>query len=172
MPNLGDQCVAFPMEKCRNLTMLQNPCGRNDRVKWQFHEPCLEEHHRYWGDGRDESGEREHLGRPAICGQFPTPSIWPSCAMLILIFQSQASTLMGQWQSLALSSNQQSILATFGDDNSWSLTYNLYADLLLGTGLAPQSVSVCVVCAILVSEITYLGVRCSYELSSDSSEHW
>ena len=48
---------------------------------------------------------------------------------------------MEKWQSLALSSDQQSILATFGVEDSWSLMYNLFADKMLGLDFVPQSVS-------------------------------
>ena len=47
---------------------------------------------------------------------------------------------MNQWLSTALSSDKQQILGIFGDDSSWSLVYNLYADLVLGTNLVPKSV--------------------------------
>ena len=49
---------------------------------------------------------------------------------------------MEQWKSSALSSDQQRILGVFGEETSWSLTYNLYIDLLLGTNLVPTSVGV------------------------------
>ena len=49
---------------------------------------------------------------------------------------------MDQWKSSALSSDQQRILGVFGEDTSWSLMYNLYIDLLLGTKLVPTSVGV------------------------------
>ena len=77
---------------------------------------------------------------------------------------------MKQWQSLALSSDQQSILETFGVENSWSLTYNLYANLLLGTGLVQQSVSAHVVGTIPEFNLMSTGARCSYEFSWDPSE--
>ena len=77
---------------------------------------------------------------------------------------------MEKWQSLALSSDQQSILATFGVEDSWSLMYNLYADLLLGTGLVPQSVSIHVVGTMSEFNPMFTGARCSYEFPWDPSE--
>ena len=50
--------------------------------------------------------------------------------------------LMSQWLSTALSSDKQRILGIFGQDDSWGLMYNLYADVLLGTNLVPKSVRV------------------------------
>ena len=54
--------------------------------------------------------------------------------------QGHASTLIAKWQSLVFSSDHSRILGTFGDDDSWSLTYNLYADRLLGTNLVTKLV--------------------------------
>ncbi|KAH9942450.1 uncharacterized protein BXZ73DRAFT_41115 [Epithele typhae] len=55
-------------------------------------------------------------------------------------YSNQASTLINAWQSLAVISGNARISATYGDANSWSLGYNLYADLLMGTNLVPSSV--------------------------------
>ena len=55
--------------------------------------------------------------------------------------QSHASALIGSWLSLAESSSQQHLLGVYGDQQSWALLYNIYADLLLGTNLIPQTVS-------------------------------
>ena len=49
---------------------------------------------------------------------------------------------MESWQSLALSADKTHILALYGDpQTSWSLSYNLYADRLLGTNIVPPPVS-------------------------------
>ncbi len=56
--------------------------------------------------------------------------------------QSHASALIGSWQSLAQSTTQQRLLGVYDNQQSWALMYNLYADLLLGTKLIPQSVSI------------------------------
>lgn len=55
--------------------------------------------------------------------------------------QNRTIQLMNGWLSSSLSTDRQHILGVFGDESSWSLTYNLYADALLGTNLVPQSVT-------------------------------
>ncbi len=62
-------------------------------------------------------------------------------AVAKISLQSHASALIGSWLSLAESSSQQHLLGVYGDQQSWALLYNIYADLLLGTKLVPQSVS-------------------------------
>jgi len=51
-----------------------------------------------------------------------------------------ASSYSATWQSLALSSDHQSVLSNYGNQNSWAMEYNLYADLLLGTKVIPDSI--------------------------------
>ena len=51
--------------------------------------------------------------------------------------------MMGEWLSTAISSDKQRILGVFGEDDSWGLMYNLYADVLLKTDLVPNSVRMC-----------------------------
>ena len=52
------------------------------------------------------------------------------------------ANLMESWQSPALSADKTHILALHGDpQRSWSLSYNLYADRLLGTDFVSSSVS-------------------------------
>ncbi|KZT72217.1 hypothetical protein DAEQUDRAFT_763324 [Daedalea quercina L-15889] len=52
-----------------------------------------------------------------------------------------ASTDASAWESLALSQNSaQGLLFTYGSTDTWALTYNLYADLLLGTNVVSQSI--------------------------------
>ncbi|THU81541.1 hypothetical protein K435DRAFT_693318 [Dendrothele bispora CBS 962.96] len=53
-------------------------------------------------------------------------------------YQSNATMSATQWKSLALSA--ESIKSTYGDTDSYALMYDLYADLLLGTGLFDQDV--------------------------------
>ena len=55
--------------------------------------------------------------------------------------QNQASTLLNSWLSLAMSSDGSRLLGSYGDQQSWSLMYNLYADKMLGLNFVPQSVS-------------------------------
>ncbi|KAL1944830.1 hypothetical protein VTO73DRAFT_2450 [Trametes versicolor] len=54
-------------------------------------------------------------------------------------YSNEATTLMQQWQSLALSFDQQHFLGVYGNQTSWALMYNLYADRLLGTNLVNQT---------------------------------
>jgi len=54
--------------------------------------------------------------------------------------QNVAAQLYGQWKSLAL--NNGHILSAYGQANSWTLGYNLFADVWLGTGLVEASVGV------------------------------
>ncbi|KAI0370619.1 DUF1793-domain-containing protein [Pilatotrama ljubarskyi] len=54
-------------------------------------------------------------------------------------YDSHASALVGQWESLALSLDGQHLLGTYGKQNSWALIYNLYADHLLGTNVVDQA---------------------------------
>jgi len=49
--------------------------------------------------------------------------------------------LYAQWKSLAFS-NDQHLLAAYGQNNSWTLGYNLFADVWLGTNLVEPSVGV------------------------------
>ncbi|KAI1793799.1 hypothetical protein LXA43DRAFT_1180168 [Ganoderma leucocontextum] len=53
---------------------------------------------------------------------------------------NQASTLLSSWLSLATSSNASLLLGSYGDQHSWSLMYNLFADKMLGLNLVDQSV--------------------------------
>ena len=57
------------------------------------------------------------------------------------VSQSQATALVGSWLSLAESNDQQHLLGQYGDQSSSAMLYNIYADLLLGTNLIPQDVS-------------------------------
>ncbi|KAI0368348.1 DUF1793-domain-containing protein [Pilatotrama ljubarskyi] len=54
-------------------------------------------------------------------------------------YDSHAAALVGQWQSLALSTDGKHLLGTYGNQQSWALMYNLYADRLLGTDLVSQA---------------------------------
>lgn len=55
--------------------------------------------------------------------------------------QDQADTMASSWLSLAQSSDQQHLLGQYGDESSWAMLYNVYADLLLQTNLIPKNVS-------------------------------
>ncbi|KAI0676059.1 hypothetical protein C8Q78DRAFT_1075004 [Trametes maxima] len=48
---------------------------------------------------------------------------------------SASARLIGSRKSNSFSQNQQRLLGTYGDTNSWALLYNLYADQLLETNL-------------------------------------
>ncbi|TRM67680.1 hypothetical protein BD626DRAFT_104598 [Schizophyllum amplum] len=50
-----------------------------------------------------------------------------------------ASDYLSQWQDLAASSDGNHVTLNYGNDSSWGLTYNLYADKLLGFNLFPSS---------------------------------
>jgi Domain of unknown function (DUF1793) len=54
---------------------------------------------------------------------------------------SAAARLHAQWKSLAFSGDQH-LLAMYGQNNSWTLGYNLFADVWLGTNLAESSVGI------------------------------
>ncbi|KAH9000989.1 hypothetical protein EDB83DRAFT_2275918 [Lactarius deliciosus] len=54
-------------------------------------------------------------------------------------YSSAAANLYTQWKSLALASDQH-LLATYGRADSWTLGYNLFADVWLGTGVVESSV--------------------------------
>lgn len=49
--------------------------------------------------------------------------------------------MAASWHSLALSSDGSHFLGAYGDQESWALMYNIYADRLLGTGIVNQTVS-------------------------------
>lgn len=57
-----------------------------------------------------------------------------------LASQGYISANIETWQSLALSADQSHFLFSYGDESSSALMYNLFADLLLGTNVVPQSV--------------------------------
>ncbi|KAI9464135.1 hypothetical protein BJY52DRAFT_888853 [Lactarius psammicola] len=54
-------------------------------------------------------------------------------------YSNTAASLYSQWKSLALDSDQH-LLAAYGLANSWTLGYNLFADVWLGTGVVESSV--------------------------------
>ncbi|KAI9456365.1 hypothetical protein BJY52DRAFT_1171492, partial [Lactarius psammicola] len=54
-------------------------------------------------------------------------------------YSSAATSLYAQWKSLALESDQH-ILAAYGKADSWTLGYNLFADVWLGTSVVESSV--------------------------------
>ncbi|TDL28683.1 DUF1793-domain-containing protein [Rickenella mellea] len=55
-------------------------------------------------------------------------------------YSSIATSYAMQWQSLATASNEQHLTLSYGNDSSWGLAYNLYADKLLRTNVFPPSV--------------------------------
>ncbi|KAI1793781.1 hypothetical protein LXA43DRAFT_1122215 [Ganoderma leucocontextum] len=55
-------------------------------------------------------------------------------------YGNQASTLLSSWLSLATSSGGSRLLGSYGDQQSWSLMYNLFADKMLGLNFVDQSV--------------------------------
>ena len=56
-------------------------------------------------------------------------------------YSSVASSYVQQWQKLALSSDKTHLTLAYGNDATWGLAYNLFADKLLGLNFIPQSVS-------------------------------
>jgi len=55
-------------------------------------------------------------------------------------YSSTASSYVSQWLNLAYSGDKSHVTLEYGDNQSWGLLYNLYADKLLGTNLFPASV--------------------------------
>ncbi|KAM5540207.1 hypothetical protein V8D89_006026 [Ganoderma adspersum] len=55
-------------------------------------------------------------------------------------YGDQASSLLNSFLSLAASSSGSHLLGNYGDQQSWSLMYNLFADKMLGLNFVPQSV--------------------------------
>ncbi|GBE79652.1 DUF1793-domain-containing protein [Sparassis latifolia] len=55
-------------------------------------------------------------------------------------YSSIASSYVQQWQQLATSSDGQHLTLAYGNDSTWGLSYNMYADKLLNTSLIPSSV--------------------------------
>ncbi|KAI0793185.1 hypothetical protein C8Q75DRAFT_548169 [Abortiporus biennis] len=55
-------------------------------------------------------------------------------------YDSIATSYANQWQILALSSDLSHIVADYGDDGSWTLAYNLFADRLLQTKLVSDNI--------------------------------
>ncbi|KAM5540217.1 hypothetical protein V8D89_006036 [Ganoderma adspersum] len=55
-------------------------------------------------------------------------------------YNDQASSLFNSWLSLTTSSSGLRLLGGYGNETSWSLMYNLFADKMLGLDFVPQSV--------------------------------
>ncbi|KAI0930164.1 hypothetical protein AcV5_006948 [Taiwanofungus camphoratus] len=55
-------------------------------------------------------------------------------------YASVASAYMEKRQSLALSSDQEHLLLSYGEANSWALMYNLFADRLLRMNLVSETI--------------------------------
>jgi len=55
-------------------------------------------------------------------------------------YTSIAQSYVSLWRSLATSSDGSHLTLSYGNDSSWGLAYNLYAEKLLGFSLFPQSV--------------------------------
>ncbi|KAJ4001755.1 hypothetical protein F5050DRAFT_1560073 [Lentinula boryana] len=55
-------------------------------------------------------------------------------------YSSIASSYVSQWQTLATSSAGNHLTLNYGNDSSWSLSYNMYADKLLQLDIFPESV--------------------------------
>ena len=54
------------------------------------------------------------------------------------VYSSAATTYASSWQNLA--STSTGYAGSYGDGNSWSLIYNIFADKWLKTGLFPDTV--------------------------------
>ncbi|KAM5540214.1 hypothetical protein V8D89_006033 [Ganoderma adspersum] len=55
-------------------------------------------------------------------------------------YEDRASSLFNSWLSLATSSSGSHLLGGFGNQQSWSLMYNLFADKMLGLNFVTQPV--------------------------------
>ncbi|EEB88204.1 hypothetical protein MPER_14094, partial [Moniliophthora perniciosa FA553] len=55
-------------------------------------------------------------------------------------YSSIAADYVTRWQRLATSSSGNHLTLSYGDNNSWGLSYNLLADKLLKLNLFPASV--------------------------------
>jgi len=55
-------------------------------------------------------------------------------------YSSIAASYVPQWQQYATASTGNHLTLSYGDNASWGLSYNLYADKLLGTNVFPSSV--------------------------------
>ncbi|TBU41779.1 hypothetical protein BD309DRAFT_964560 [Dichomitus squalens] len=54
-------------------------------------------------------------------------------------YDGQAAALLGEWQSLATGTSSH-LLGRYGDQGTWSLMYNMFADKMLGLNFIPQTV--------------------------------
>ncbi|KAM5540219.1 hypothetical protein V8D89_006038 [Ganoderma adspersum] len=55
-------------------------------------------------------------------------------------YGNQSSSLFNSWLSRTMSSDGSHLLGGYGNEESWSLMYNLFADKMLGLNFVPQSV--------------------------------
>ncbi|KAI9063327.1 DUF1793-domain-containing protein [Trametes sanguinea] len=55
-------------------------------------------------------------------------------------YSTIASEYVQNWEKLAVSSDGTHVTLAYGNDSSWGIAYNLYADKLLGTDLFPGSI--------------------------------
>ncbi|EJD43842.1 DUF1793-domain-containing protein [Auricularia subglabra TFB-10046 SS5] len=55
-------------------------------------------------------------------------------------YSDTAADYVTKWQQLGTAGSGDHLTLKYGDDSTWGLTYNLYADKLLGLDLFPQSV--------------------------------
>ncbi|EPT03715.1 hypothetical protein FOMPIDRAFT_1022289 [Fomitopsis schrenkii] len=55
-------------------------------------------------------------------------------------YASTASSYIEKWQTMATTPDGRHLMLQYGNSSSWGISYNLYADQLLGTNLVPRSV--------------------------------
>ncbi|PCH41119.1 DUF1793-domain-containing protein [Wolfiporia cocos MD-104 SS10] len=55
-------------------------------------------------------------------------------------YNTTAYQYVEKWQSLAMAPGGLHLTLAYGNDSSWGLTYNMYADKLLNTNIIPESV--------------------------------
>lgn len=76
-------------------------------------------------------------------------SIFPSGAralivtlhlVVVILMQTESTNLFAQWESLAVDPSTHALLDAFGQSSSFTLGYNLFADLWLGTNLVNSTV--------------------------------
>lgn len=60
--------------------------------------------------------------------------------VVTILIQTESANLFTQWESLAVDPSSNALLDAFGQSSSFSLGYNLFADLWLGTNLVNSTV--------------------------------
>lgn len=93
----------------------------------------------------DFQGPLENQTNLAIKGIIGIKSMSVICELLgdadrAKKYSDTAADYVTKWQALATATTGDHLTLKYGDDSTWGLSYNLYADKLLGLDLFPQSV--------------------------------